>query len=561
LESVLIPEGVTLIQPLAFYKCSSLASLEIPETVEEIGGSAFSGCSELATINLPESLTIINQGVFRGCSKLLSIVIPSGVTQIGAEAFAGSAVEGMILPDALITIGDNAFHSTRLVNLSIPSSVTSIGAEAFKNCHALLGVEFLNQAFSLGSGAFIQCSNLRGLYFSGPPPTLGGNGGIGLPTRIIVSEEHADAFGGFGAIWNGLPVEAGDEKSIFFKYQEFPASITITDYLETIGGEIVVPNEIYGKPVTAIHTSAFEDCSGLTSILLPDGLESIELYAFRNCVSLQEIQISQGVVEIGSRAFESCHSLETVNIPASVSSLGSLPFYDCINLVEINVDEGNEVYESSAGLLLAEEGTRVIGFAAGLESAIIPDGVIVIMPNAFAGATKLANVSFPQSVVAINGSAFYNCIGLIEITIPENVTVLAEGVFREASNLQTIYFEGPAPVNMQDKDIGVSATAVVSPEHAQSYGGEGASWFGLTVSVGDDQVENFLGLTLTFSEDGIILSASGLSQGLDYLIETSSNLQEWSLIHSFTSNFSSQDIEVAQPSGASNYYRVRRVIE
>ena len=113
IKTVIIENGVTSIGDDAFYKCSSLTSIELPSSVTRIGDSALLGCSSLTSIELPSSVTSIGNYAFEDCRSLISITIPDSVMSIGNGAF---------------------YYCSSLTKITIPSSVTSIGAEAFEGC-------------------------------------------------------------------------------------------------------------------------------------------------------------------------------------------------------------------------------------------------------------------------------------------------------------------------------------------------------------------------------------------------------------------------------------------
>lgn len=128
--------------------------------------------------------------------------------------------------------------------------------------------------------------------------------------------------------------EEGD--AIYLGLWEFTSErdeITITGYLGN-EREIVIPSEIAGMPVTTIGTAAFEH-SDFTSVVLPNGIRSIEEDAFEKCESLISINIPDGVSDIGHEAFKHCTALISLRLPDSVTNIGDGAFSACENLTLI----------------------------------------------------------------------------------------------------------------------------------------------------------------------------------------------------------------------------------
>ena len=96
----------------------------------------------------------------------------------------------------------------------------------------------------------------------------------------------------------------------------------------------------------SIGIAAFQECSALTAINIPESVTSIEAQAFNGCNSLTEINIPEGVTSIGYYTFYYCTSLTNIHIPASVTSIGDYALYRCSGLTQITVDEENAVYEA-----------------------------------------------------------------------------------------------------------------------------------------------------------------------------------------------------------------------
>ena len=87
LKSVFIPNSVTTIGKEAFSDCKNLNSVMISERVVEIGVLAFANCASLTSIQIPDSVTEIKRAAFWGCNNLTSIVITACVKKIGEYAF------------------------------------------------------------------------------------------------------------------------------------------------------------------------------------------------------------------------------------------------------------------------------------------------------------------------------------------------------------------------------------------------------------------------------------------------------------------------------------------
>ncbi|MDB4745510.1 leucine-rich repeat domain-containing protein [bacterium] len=130
-----------------------------------------------------------------------------------------------------------------------------------------------------------------------------------------------------------LPLHAASLDDL--TYTTTDGKVTITDCNEAATGELVIPDNIEGNPVTSIGNFAFFFCGGLTSITIPDGVTSIGYTAFYYCESLTSITIPDGVASIGDDAFSYCSSLTSITIPDSVTSFGSGAFQDCPASIEI----------------------------------------------------------------------------------------------------------------------------------------------------------------------------------------------------------------------------------
>ena len=133
----------------------------------------------------------------------------------------------------------------------------------------------------------------------------------------------------------------GDSKYdifVFGDYSVFEAENSIVIY-EYNGSDAVleIPSEINGLPVVKIASGAFDNCTSLTSVTIPDSVTSIGSMAFSGCTSLASITIPSSVTSIGYEAFYGCASLTSVTIPDGVTSIGNYAFKNCTSLTSVTI--------------------------------------------------------------------------------------------------------------------------------------------------------------------------------------------------------------------------------
>ena len=197
--------------------------------------------------------------------------------------------------------------------------------------------------------------------------------------------------------------------------------------------------------VTSIGREAFANCSGLTSITIPNSVTSIGWYAFAHCSGLKSVTIPNSVMSIGDYAFRNCSGLTSVTIPNSVTSIGDGAFVACSSLTSIVVEDGNTIYDSRENCNAIIE-TASNTLIAGCQNTTIPNSVTSIGREAFADCSGLTSVTIPNSVTSIGDWAFAWCESLKEvICYAEEVPELGEDVFYKVPQSEaTLYVPASA---------------------------------------------------------------------------------------------------------------------
>ena len=403
---------VTSIGNSAFEECVDLTSIEVPGSVKRIGMHAFNGCDNLSSVYItdisawcninfnidpyesvpvrnssnpliyadalylngelvtdlviPDNVTMINRFAFFAYRGLESVEVSNSVTDIGEDAFCRCAnLKSAKLSSSMTIINQGVFSRTGLTSITIPEGVKTLGTWSFDNCPELTTVVLPSTLNEIGNYAFEACTNLSE---------------IALPESLT--------FIG---------------KDVFVNtalYNNQTGGVYLSGWLLGYNGELA-GEYVIADGTKYIADNVFHNCSGLTSIEIPNSVTSIGNYAFDDCTGLKSVRMGNGITSIGERAFYNCSGLTSIEIPNSVTRIGGYAFYDC----------------------------------SGLVSVVIPNGLTSIEYSAFRGCTSLGSIEIPNSVTSIGGHAFYGCSGLVSVVIPNSVTSIEYYAFSGCSGL------------------------------------------------------------------------------------------------------------------------------
>ena len=201
--------------------------------------------------------------------------------------------------------------------------------------------------------------------------------------------------------------EAGDNIS-YLQIQFFGESCVITGCDASVSGELVIPEKISGKTVTAVTDKAFYKCKGLTKIVLPDTVTSIGKEAFAACTQLVEAETGNGATSLGKAVFSQCYKLEKAKLSDNITSIPENMFYLCEKLCVVN----------------------------------IPLNAAFIGENAFFGCESIKTILLSEAIKSISVRAFSNCNRLESIYIPASVESIGADAFERCTALNAVYYSG-----------------------------------------------------------------------------------------------------------------------
>lgn len=181
--------------------------------------------------------------------------------------------------------------------------------------------------------------------------------------------------------------------------------------------------------VTSIGELAFTDFENLETVVLPNAAEgfSINKQAFDDCTSLKKINIPEGTQNLGDYALRRCSSLSSVYLPDSVTNVGKEMFRNCFALTEVRLPR-----------TLPQIVYAMFWRCYNLKSIEIPSTVDEVCTYGFAECNSLVQINLPDQLKKIDGEAFYRNLALTKINIPATTSFIGDGTFSSCAKLKTI---------------------------------------------------------------------------------------------------------------------------
>ena len=415
----------------------SVSALAIPQTIDghtvvAIGDDAFRG-SCLVNVTIPDTVTEIGGSAFENCDNLTNVKISKNLADIGIMAFGNcDALAEIEIPKSISTVRYNEFYSpvrgpftgsNSLQTITFEDGMTWIPGYILAGCSGFTTVRIPDTVTTIGDGAFRDCEKLESITIPDSVTKIGGSAFENCDnlTNVKISKNLADigimAFGNCDAL-----AEIEIPKSIStVRYNEFYSPVrgpfTGSNLLQTITFE---------DGMTWLPGYILAGCSGFTTVKIPETVTEIGKGAFRDCSRLESITIPDTVTMIGDSAFENCDNLKNVNISENLKKLGIMAFGNCDALTEIEIPKNittvayNEFYNPVRGPFTGSNS---------LQTVVFEEGMTWLPGYILAGCSGFTTVKIPETVTEIGKGAFRDCSRLKSIEIPESVTEIGSHTF------------------------------------------------------------------------------------------------------------------------------------
>lgn len=416
LEHVTLDSSLTNVPFYAFSNCISLKSVEIPLPVRSIEAKAFEDCVNLEEVSLPDSMSSIHETAFDGCSRVefdATAGTYSGDFAVAFKASEADNIEYEDVQDSQVITADEITENVSDTNETEEegNAAPSLEPSPVRETETIPPV----------SPTTIEGSSSGRLL--GETSIVAGRAVVFIDNSLPVSSQGSVA-ANIGDILSDDTKKGKD----FPKYTIVGTKIASQAYYQDAS---LTEYEIK-EDITEIGDFAFAR-SGITSVVIPEGIEKIGYGAFYHCDSLTSVSIPSSVKEIEANAFAQTPWL------TGMQNNSSSPF--------VIVGDGILLaYSGSGSVVNIPDGVKQIGAEVfkdhmGITAVNIPDTVNVIGEAAFSGCRNLKTVNGGKQVKKVCDRAFQGC-PLSQIVIPAAMEEIGLGSYDCLGGTDTIVFEG-----------------------------------------------------------------------------------------------------------------------
>ena len=439
---------------------------------------------DLDTSNRTATVTYEVDGTGNYASLPVNVKIPENVvyngvtftvTKIADKAFANCTVmESISIPGSVVQVG----------NLQWWKYKTDCSELPFYNCTSLKRVRFEDgvQPIVLGSHNYggnstsqnyLACN--KGLFSSCPLEEVY----VGRNITYLEDVDHS-----FESYPHAYGYSAFYDQPKLAKITISPSVTDIPSYLFKDCKNLVTLT-INGSLVK-IPEHAFDGCN-ISSLILPNSVETISDYAFTNNVGMKSANIGTAVKIIGNNAFSGCTVLADITLGTSLQSIGneafmsvgslttswnSLIFPESLTSIGIKAFYGSGLTDITIPNKVSTLGESCFAENKNLQTVFVGSGCQILPKNIFSGCSSLKQVHLSAGLLTIDDAVFANCTAMESISIPGTVaqvgnlqwwkykTDCSELPFYNCTSLKRVRFEdGVQPIVFGSHNYGGNSTS------------------------------------------------------------------------------------------------------
>lgn len=435
LTSIFFPASLSRIDGSWVFQGTNITDIHFSGTLSQWLSIDFGYSRESIPMQVPCNLYINDE-------KLSNLTIPEDVTTIPQYAFQYVNLNSVTIPSNIISIGKSAFYESSVQSVRMADSVTSVGTNAFANCLSLDKVYYIGDqskwssiAWNSGNDALIDAPRYYIDSFDDIRTVTVGtveNGSVTIsdaycvPGDIInVSASPDPGYRLQTIIVNGVPIDGSSfvaedgvdyvvtaEFEFYMDVKDSGSCGTNLTWTLYDNNELVISGT--GEMRDFYSNAPWYNYRGIIeSVIINEGVTSIGAYAFQNCTALTLVELPDSLEHLGGYTFENCDSLISLKLPLNTKTVGFGVFRGC-NIdslyFEGTINDWLQLDLSSGGFLFYVDSLYISGEL--IENLAIPDGVSSIQGWAFSQYSKIKSVVIPATVTTIGDEAF-NCENLV----------------------------------------------------------------------------------------------------------------------------------------------------
>lgn len=382
---------------------------------------------------------------------------------------------------AVVALYDNRYNQNKVRTLTLPRTLRHINDGGLSDYRAITDLEIPANVERMGENIVYNCPQLQRIKVNAEvPPTLGSldNNSYyedGYRTyhyiRIVIPRESFHAYrlvnawntdhnvligGDEGITVNTGKIAAGDlghvvvEEAGYLQevnkliiegelnsddwskikqmtnLTELDLSKALIDEIpnEAFNGRWAIDKVVLPPTLKKIGSFAFQG-TALTSVNIPDNVETIKECAFSQVKQLQEVHLPDSLTSLGNYAFAECRSLRTVKIPTKLKTIPDYTFQNCRSLQSVELHDSITAFEDYSFN------------NCDLREITLPKSTTWVGGNAFNGNTNLSKVTLNEGLIDIWAEAFYNT-AIDTLNCPSTLRNIYNGAFAGCGNLRQI---------------------------------------------------------------------------------------------------------------------------